>query len=57
MGFAINNCPYSVWFEAVGASSDELIVRNGCKELFSAVVAGYDYIHDDPQTAKRFMRI
>lgn len=43
--FSINDCPYSVGFEAIGASSDELIVCNGCKEVFSAVVASYDYVN------------
>jgi len=42
---AINNCSDSVGFEAVGASSDKLIVCNGCKELFPAAVASYDYVH------------
>ncbi|WP_321417591.1 hypothetical protein [uncultured Methanomethylovorans sp.] len=46
--FSINDCPYSVGFETVGASSDELIAFNGCKELFSAAVAGYDDVNFEP---------
>lgn len=42
---SINNCSDPVGFEAVGASSDELIGCNGRKELFPAVVASYDYVH------------
>jgi hypothetical protein len=30
-----------------------MIVRNGCKELFSAVVAGYDYIHDESSNREK----
>ncbi len=54
---AIYYGPYTVRFKAVGTSSDKLVVCNGCKELLPAVIASYYYIHSEPSSEKRFVRI